>query len=115
MEAAVEELVAKMNLTYTTAMVLHAVAEGYRYGFDIMEGSGLPDGTVYPVLRRLEASGHLRSEWDDEAEATAQKRPQRRYYELTGQGQALLHDARDRFPGLRWSVGSKPVPGAERA
>ena len=104
-----------MNLTYTPAMVLHAVAEGYRYGFDIMEGSGLPDGTVYPVLRRLEASGHLRSEWEEAAAATAEKRPQRRYYELTREGEALLQNARDRFPGLRWSVGSRPVPGAERA
>jgi DNA-binding PadR family transcriptional regulator len=80
-----------------------------------MEGSGLPDGTVYPVLRRMEASGHLRSEWEAEAEATAEKRPQRRYYQLTEAGLALLRDARDRFPGLRWSVGSKPVPDPGRA
>ncbi len=101
----------KLKLTYTTAMVLHAVSEGYRYGFDIMEGSGLPDGTVYPVLRRLEASGHVCSEWEDESKATADKRPQRRYYELTPMGEGLLRDARDRFPGLRGSLGSNPVRG----
>jgi hypothetical protein len=34
--------------------VLHALARGYSYGFDIMGATGLPSGTVYPALRRLE-------------------------------------------------------------
>ena len=42
-------------------MVLIAVSQNYRYGFDISDATGLPSGTVYPVLRRLEDAGLLRA------------------------------------------------------
>ncbi len=102
---------AKVNLTYTTGMVLHAIAAGYRYGFDIMDASGLPDGTVYPALRRLESAGYLSSEWEEEA--AAEKRPRRRYYALTQEGEALLREAKDRFVGLQWSLGPEGVLGTK--
>src|SRR5688572_19862296 len=41
-------------LTYSSALVLQAIASGYRYGFDVMDVTGLPSGTVYPALRKLE-------------------------------------------------------------
>lgn len=104
---------AKVNLTYTTGMVLYAITAGYRYGFDIMDASGLADGTVYPALRRLEAAGYLSSEWEEEA--SAEKRPRRRYYALTQEGEGLLREAQDRFTGLQWSLGPKRVPGTETA
>jgi DNA-binding PadR family transcriptional regulator len=47
------------SLTYPTAAVLLAIRSGHRYGFDIMDATGLPDGTVYPILRRLERRGVL--------------------------------------------------------
>ena len=37
-----------------TVMVLHALARGHRYGFDLLEQTGLTSGTVYPALERLE-------------------------------------------------------------
>ena len=46
-----------MNLTYSTALALEALAAGRSYGFDIMDVTGLPSGTVYPLLRRLERAG----------------------------------------------------------
>lgn len=90
-----------LNLTYTTGVVLQAVAQGHRYGFDIMDASGLPDGTVYPALRRLEEAGMLSSEWEDAEEAARRGRPARCYYELTPDGREMLDRARARFPGLR--------------
>ena len=51
-------------LAAATAAVLLAIRSGHRYGFDIMEATGLPSGTVYPALRRLEAAGCLTSEWE---------------------------------------------------
>jgi hypothetical protein len=51
---------ARAFLTYSTAVILQAVANGYRYGFDVIDITGLPGGTVYPALRRLEDAGHLR-------------------------------------------------------
>ena len=60
----------RMNLTYATGMVLQAIDVGFCYGFDVMDASGLPDGTVYPALRRLEAAGFLTARWEDDAAAT---------------------------------------------
>ena len=41
-------------LSYSATAILQAVANGYQYGFDVMDVTGLPSGTVYPALRRLE-------------------------------------------------------------
>jgi PadR family transcriptional regulator PadR len=92
------------RLTFSTAIVLQAVARGYTYGFDIMDVSGLPDGTVYPALRRLERSGLLHSAWEDESQAHFERRPPRRHYGLTQAGLERLEEARARFRGLAESV-----------
>ena len=42
-------------LSITVAVILQALENGYQYGFDIMDVTGLPSGTVYPALRRLES------------------------------------------------------------
>jgi PadR family transcriptional regulator len=94
----------RLHLTYATGIVLLAVDRGYRYGFDIMDVSGLPDGTVYPALRRLEEAGLLISDWEDERRARAAKRPTRRYYQLTAEGRRALAQARARFHGLAAAV-----------
>jgi DNA-binding PadR family transcriptional regulator len=86
------------SLTLATGIVLQCIDAGYRYGFDIMDASGLPDGTVYPALRRLEAAGFLTAEWEDEAETEGRSRPARRYYALTPAGRRRLAEARARFP-----------------
>lgn len=99
----------QLRLTYSTGIVLQAVASGYRYGFDIMDVSGLPDGTVYPALRRLERASWLESAWEDSDTAHSQNRPPRRYYRLTATGQTRLHEARQRFPGLARTVTDRPV------
>ena len=88
------------SLTYPTASVLLAIRSGHRYGFDIMYATGLPDGTVYPILRRLERRGVLTGDWEDEADARSEQRPQRRYYELTPLGQGSMADVEARFPRL---------------
>lgn len=105
----------RTNLTFPTGLVLHAIARGHRYGFEIMEVSGLRAGTVYPALRRLEGSGHLRSEWEEEVEAAAGKRPARCFYRLTPSGAALLEQALARFPAIALSLGGDPSPQAGRA
>ena len=88
------------SLTYPTAAVLFAIRAGHRYGFDIMDATGLPDGTVYPILRRLERRGVLEGRWEDEDRARSEQRPQRRYYRLTPLGQASMVDVEARFPLL---------------
>lgn len=88
------------TLTAATALVLDALARGCRHGFDILDATGLPSGTVYPILRRLEHEGLAASRWEDAARAQREQRPPRRYYELRAEGRALAATARDRFPAL---------------
>ena len=84
-------------LTYTTAVILQAVANGYLYGFDIIDMTGVPGGTVYPALRRLEDAGYLTSEWEEQRIAQSEPRPPRKYYELTSDGRELLAEAMKRY------------------
>lgn len=84
-------------LTLATATILNAVSNGYSFGFDIVDVTGMPSGTVYPALRRLEESGYLTSNWEKERVAHAQARPRRRYYEITRAGRDVLVDALKRY------------------
>ena len=86
-----------MNLTYPTTLVLHALAHGVRHGFDILDATGLPSGTVYPILRRLEGEALVSAQWEEAAIAHAEQRPPRRYYELTAAGKAVLETASIRY------------------
>lgn len=90
-----------MKFTYTTISVLKAIHEGVRYGFDIMDRTNLPSGTVYPILSRLERDGFVKSHWEDLARAHGDRRPPRRYYRMTKQGEAALADALERVRELK--------------
>ncbi len=90
-------MVAKIRMTHSTAMVLQALSSGHGYGFDIMDTTGLPGGTVYPALRRLESAALVESEWEEGNEAQREGRPARKYYRLTGDGETALADAAARF------------------
>jgi PadR family transcriptional regulator, regulatory protein PadR len=86
-----------VNVTLPTTLVLQALACGHRHGFDVMDATGLPSGTVYPMLRRLEKEGLVRAAWEDPETARHEQRPPRRYYELTGQGETLLAAGKARY------------------
>ena len=63
--------------------------EHEQYGYSLMkslieQGLNVDQGTLYPLLRRLESQGLLKSQWKVEAD-----RP-RRYYSISDQGQSLL-------------------------
>src|SRR5258708_2150348 len=84
-------------LTYSSVVILRAVGNGYLYGFDIIDITGVAGGTVYPALRRLEATGFLTSKWEKQSIAQAEPRPQRKYYELTRAGHDALAEAVKRY------------------
>jgi PadR family transcriptional regulator len=86
-----------IRLTQATALTLCALATGRRHGFEIMEVTGLPSGTIYPVLRRLERERALESEWEDPDVAHAAGRPKRRVYRLTESGTIWAERARQRL------------------
>jgi DNA-binding PadR family transcriptional regulator len=79
-----------MALTYVGLFVLQAVAAGHQFGFDIMDATGLPSGTVYPALRRLETDGLVSSAWEADATARKASRPRRRNYQITRSGRTAL-------------------------
>jgi len=88
------------HLSLSATTVLDAIARGSEYGFDIIDVTGLPSGTVYPALSRLERDGYLKSGWEDARKARAEKRPPRRYYRLTAQGTGALDAAMSRLRAL---------------
>lgn len=60
-----------------------------QYGYSLRQAlaeGGMPieEGTLYPLLRRLEAQGLLTSEWDTDSA------PPRRYYRLSAEGKRSL-------------------------
>jgi PadR family transcriptional regulator PadR len=85
------------TLSYSGALVLQAIVDGHRHGFDMMRATRLPSGSVYPLLRRLEAAALVDSDWERASEAHPEGRPQRRYYRATPAGRLALRHARERL------------------
>jgi DNA-binding PadR family transcriptional regulator len=77
-------------LSLGTVAVLHAVASGHRFGFDVVDVTGLTAGSVYPALDRLEGLGLVHSSWEAAAVAQREGRPARRYFTLTADGAQAL-------------------------
>ena len=88
------------RLSITALSVLQAIADGFEYGFDIIDSTGLPSGTVYPALSRLERDGYVRSAWEDQSRAHHEGRPARRYYRVTAPGVRALNEAREYYRKL---------------
>jgi PadR family transcriptional regulator PadR len=57
-------------------------------GADVLKRSGVPSGTLYPILLRLESAGWFVSRWETIDPAKA-GRPRRRLYRLTPSGLEL--------------------------
>lgn len=74
-------------------IVLHLLSPGEAYGYEIVskltaETNGaleVTDGTLYPVLYRLERAGFVAVRWE-----TPERGVPRKYYALTGKGREEL-------------------------
>jgi DNA-binding PadR family transcriptional regulator len=97
------------RLSHTAALILHAIDAGFIYGFSIMEATGLPSGTVYPAMRRLERDRLIASKWEKQSIAEAEGRPPRKYYKTTDEGRATLDAVRKRYPLLARLEPAAPV------
>lgn len=95
------------KLTHTATMILQAIDTGYIYGYSVMEVTGLPSGTVYPALRRMERDSLIRSSWEKAKIADSEQRPARKYYKLTRSGAIRLQASQKRYPLLARLI---PVP-----
>ncbi len=83
----------------TETIVLATLVAEARYGYEISQALkrqskgavGLPAGTLYPVLHRLEVAGAIRGTWK---EGTTRRR---KYYALTPKGKRLLRHKADQW------------------
>jgi DNA-binding PadR family transcriptional regulator len=98
-------------LSLSAVVVLDAIARRIRHGFDIMDATRLPSGTVYPILGRLERDGYVRSRWEAATTAVREKRPPRRYYEVTAVGARVLAHSVEHYRTL----GGRTAFAASRA
>src|SRR5919112_14480 len=76
----------------------------WSHGYDLVRATGVKSGTVYPLLIRLEAQGHLEAQWQPPA---APGRPPRHAYRLTASGLALAQraTAQDDGAALAFALG----------
>ncbi|WP_369031564.1 MULTISPECIES: PadR family transcriptional regulator [Streptomyces] len=98
------------RMTLQTQLVLRALLEDpaeQRYGLELCGVAGLPSGTIYPILARLEQVGWVDSVWEDPAVHETAGRPRRRFYRITQDGAEQARDALARVYRSR----KKPLPG----
>ena len=77
----------------TGLLILGSIAQSPRYAYDLIRGindaaDGLfewKEGTIYPVLQKLEKAGLVRSEWRQ-----GKKGHRRKYYQITSRGRGML-------------------------
>ncbi|WP_329012373.1 PadR family transcriptional regulator [Streptomyces sp. NBC_00690] len=62
-----------------------ALSEGL-YGLELSRLSGLPNGTLFPLLERLRQAGWVERYWEADESAEAEGRPRRRFFRLTSRG-----------------------------
>jgi PadR family transcriptional regulator PadR len=72
--------------------VLAILDRGERYGLELLErihatgGLELSEGSIYPLLNRLQKEGKIRGRWVEDPDAAHP----RKYYGLTDEGRGLL-------------------------
>lgn len=78
----------RLRISPQTFAVLESLLERpthWRHGYSLSQQTGLPSGTLYPILMRLEKLAWLETRWEEPGNLG---RPPRHLYRLTGQGRA---------------------------
>ncbi len=86
-------------------LILAVLAElrSERYGYTLRkaladQGLEIDEGTLYPLLRRLESQGLLMSEWREE------EKRNKRFYRLSSDGKAVLRQLTGEWKSLNASL-----------
>lgn len=78
----------RLRISPQTFAILESLLEKpthWRHGYSLSQQTGLPSGTLYPILMRLEKLAWLETRWEEPGHLG---RPPRHLYRLTGQGRA---------------------------
>ena len=100
------EAFAKLELELRRGVVVLATLSQLRaprYGYELRQaladqGMTIEEGTLYPLLRRLETQGVLASEWKTDAGSP------RRYYALNADGRKLLKKLTESWRGMNTAM-----------
>jgi PadR family transcriptional regulator PadR len=83
--------------------VLALLSRGDAYGYELAgrlaEGIGMGEGTIYPLMRRMQADGLVETYLVE-----SQAGPSRKYYRLTGPGRARFEEQK-----TEWTAFSEAV------
>lgn len=80
--------------------ILALIAARRRYGYDLLTSLGtasegaiaIKEGSLYPVLHRLEDAGYITAEWAAEGRSAPRK-----YYQISPEGKARLRALRSEW------------------
>lgn len=97
-----DEYLERMRLELRRGVVIIAVLLQLRsehYGYALrqaleQQGLDIDEGTLYPLIRRLESQGLLTSEWREE------DRRNKRFYVISAEGRTLLKQLLGEWDGL---------------
>ncbi|MGB6163797.1 MAG: PadR family transcriptional regulator [Pseudonocardiaceae bacterium] len=81
-----------MRTTYALVQVAMALVNdptGRHWGYELSKQTGVRSGVLYPMLTRMLDEGWVEDGWEDPT-TIRDKRPPRRYYELTTKGRLAL-------------------------
>ena len=100
------ELIDKLRLELRRGSLTIAVLAQLRsehYGYTLRKalaelGLTIDEGTLYPLLRRLESQGLLTSEWREE------DKREKRFYRLSPEGRAILKQLLDEWRALNGAL-----------
>jgi PadR family transcriptional regulator PadR len=99
---AAPELLENLRLELRRGYVILAVLAALRveqYGYTLRraladQGMVIDEGTLYPLLRRLESQGLLTSEWREE------EKRRKRFYQLSPMGESVLEQLVEEWRAL---------------
>lgn len=102
-DAALENLRMELRRGCLVLAVLGAL-KSEQYGYTLRKaladlGLEIDEGTLYPLLRRLESQGFLDSQWREE------DRRNKRFYRLSSGGKAILKQLTAEWKALNASLG----------
>ena len=105
-EERTSEIVDKLRLELRRGALLLAVLAQLKeehYGYSLRkrlnaQGLDIDEGTLYPLIRRLEKQGLLNSEWRND------EKRKKRYYRISGLGESVLIVLTRRWRALNESI-----------
>ena len=99
-----ESLAVQLRQGFLVYCVLLVCSNKAQYAGDIVKQLNNSDltvveGTIYPLLNRLQKYGYLQHEWQE-----SEQGPPRKYYSLTDNGKQLVDELKDRIKLLNNSL-----------